>query len=224
MDQLLWELIRNEVDQGRPGPADLAARIVLGDALAESGNLPLAQRLHRWPPDKRLWGTPLYRKLQAAVRGPAQRSTLDRAPQPKKLLLALVGSPAANAAWVSIDRNVGGPHDGDPYVVEMGMGYSSHYGLVWADDLETAYETAKEAFPFHFYREVDEDELDEVDEDYETIEGPHPTKPDVWLVEDESARHNTHISKARRVTSARRLDPYGRQARLRTGEIVEFTS
>ena len=222
MDQLLWMLIREELQSQqrpmRPGPSDLAARAVLGDALAESGNLRLAQALLRWPADKGLWGTPLLRKLEAAVRGPAARGSRVGVPRPKKILLAFIRRQGADPVWVSIDRNVGGPHYGKPYVIEMGCGYSSYYGLVWAGSVEDALEAAEEAFPHHFYDEVDEDEV----EDHHHVVMAHPTKPGVVLVEDESAFSQTAVNRARRVVSGRRLDEYGRQARLRTGEIVEF--
>ena len=217
MDALVWELVRDELRDGQPGPNDLATRAVLADALAESGNLRLAQALARWPARKKLWRTPLHRKIEAAVRGPVQRSTLDRTP-PKKLLLARVGGNNQQnpSRWIRVDRNVGGPHDGKPFVVEMGMGYSSYYALVWAFDMHSAYEIAQETFPFHFYEEIDEDELEE-DGPFAI---PHPTKPNVYLIEDEGA--SAAIHRAHQVVSARRLDRYGRQARLRTGETVEF--
>lgn len=223
MDTLVWNLVRDELRDGRPGPNDLATRAVLADALAENDNVRLAQALARWPRDRPLWRTPLYRKIEAAVRGPVARSHLEPLRQPRKLLLALIGSPRRGGSrWVSVDRNVGGPSDGDPFVIEMGAGYSSYYGLVWAYDSSGAYEAAQEAFPSHFYDEIDEEELAELDGDVNAT--PHPTKRGVWLVEDENANstYGTIIERARRVVSARRLDRYGRTARLRTGELVEF--
>ena len=216
MDTLLWNVIRDELREGRPSADDLAARAVLGDALAESGNLPLAQALARYPRDRGLYRTPLLRKIEAAVRGPVQRSRLAL-PQPRKLVLALVN---ARSPWVRIDRNVGGPSDGHPFIVEMGQGYSSYYGLVWASSIDDAYEIAEEAFTYHFFEEVDEDELEERDDAEDAR--PHPTKRGVWLVPDENARYQTAIRRARRVVSGRRLDPYSRMVRLRSGEIVEF--
>ena len=214
MDTLLWDVIRDELQHGgRPSGDDLATRAVLADALVESGNLPLAQALSRWPRDRRLYGTPLLRKIEAAVRGPVQR---NRIPRPRKLLLALGNQPR----WVRIDRNVGGPSDGHPYIVEMGQGYSSYYGLVWATGIDAAYEIAEEAFVYHFFEEVDEDELEERDDAEDAR--PHPTKRNIWLVPDENARYQTAIRRARRVVSGRRLDPYSRMVRLRSGEIVEF--
>lgn len=222
MDELLWALTREELQSPnrRPGPSDLATRAVLADALAESGNLPLAQALMRWPADRPLWGTRLERKLHTAVRGPSPRGRLAGPRRPLKILLALIyrGGPL----WVKVDRNVGGPHDGHPYLVEMGQGYSSTYGLVWARSESDAYEIAEEAFPWHFFEEVDEEELEEHAE--ENIRGPHPSKPGVWLVEDENGRYQTSVIRAHRVVSARRLDEYGRQARLRTGEVIEYVA
>lgn len=218
MDSLIGELIREEYDAGR----SLAARAVLADAIAEAGNVPLADRLSRWPRDRKLYGTPLLRKVEAFVRGPSQRSSLAPRPQRRRILLALLGGRRpTERRWVQIDRSVGGPHDGRPYVVEMGQGYSSYYGLVWAGGIEDAYEAAQEAFPFHFFRELDEDE------DPDLLEGlvrEHPDRPGVFMVEDEEARYQTAIASALRVGSARRLGPYDRHAVLRSGEIVEFVS
>lgn len=220
MDTLLWDVTRDELrGDGRPSANDLATRAVLADALAESGNLPLAQALMRWPRDRGLYRTPLLRKIEAAVRGPVQRSSLEPRRQSQKLVLALVDW---QSPWIRIDRNVGGPSDGEPYLVEMGQGYSSYYGLVWAWGENAAYEIAEEAFPYHFFEEVDEDELEERGDAGDVR--PHPTKRGVWLVPDESAHYQTAIRRARRVVSGRRLDPYSRMARLRTGEVVEFVS
>lgn len=217
LDTLVWKLTRDELRDGQPSADDLGARAVLADALAESGNEPLARALNAWPRDRGLYRTALLRKIQAAVRGPVERSTLDPLPRPTKILLALVDP---RAPWVQVDRNVGGPSDGEPFVVEMGQGYSSYYGLVWAPSIDDAYEIAEDAFPEHFFEEVDEGELEERGDEGDVR--PHPTKRGVWLVPDESAHYQTAIRRARRVMSARRLDRYGRQARLRSGEIVEF--
>ena len=216
MDRLLGHVIRDELRDGRPSADGLATRVVLADALEESGNRRLAQALMRWPRDLGLYRTTLLRKITAAVRGPTQRSRFDSTSKPRKLLLALTGR-GRDARWVRVDRNVGSPSDGRPWLIEMGQGYSSYYGLVWAIGPDDAYEIAEEAFASHFFEEIDEDELEEHNDAQ-----PHPTKHGVWLVPDVNARDQTAITLVRRVTSARRLDRYGREARLRTGEIVEF--
>ena len=218
MDSLLWEIIREEYRDNRAGA--LAARAVLADAIAEQeGGVTLAERLMRLPRGQKLSESPLRRKVEAFVHGPVV-STRRRVP--KRILLALVGGSRRERRWIRIDRSVGGPHDGEPFVIEMGSGFSSYYGLVWAYGIDSAYEAAQDAFPFHFFREFDEDEdADEIEELQGEIRD-HPTKPGVVMVEDESAASQTGVYPAERVTSGRRLDPYDRRALLRTGEIVEF--
>ena len=215
MDSLLWEIIHEEYRDNRT--AALAARAVLADAIAEDGGVTLAERLMRLPRDQKLSQSPLRRKVEAFVRGPVAST---RRHVPKRILLALVHSRRGPEGWIKIDRSVGGPHDGEPFVIEMGSGFSSYYGLVWAYGLESAYETAQDAFPFHFFREIEEDD-DEPDGEWGEVRA-HPTKPGVLMVEDESAASQTAVYPADRVTSGRRLSSYSRRAILRTGEIVEF--
>ena len=140
----------------------------------------------------------------------------------KTVLLAELGS-RGHTGWFQIDKMKGTPDYGKPWVIEVGMGYSSYYYLVWADNESDAIEIAEEEWPNEMFDEVDESDVGPLDSDgYPEDQDlhPHPSKRNHWVRSSE----NLHLSRAKRVAQGRIVPGHGNQAHLKTGEIVEYYS
>lgn len=169
--RLFYDMTRDEMDLRRPNDGDVAARLVMADALEERGMGRLARELRRWPRTRKLGGTLFHQKLRRAVMGPEERQTFSPRKPAKRVLLALLGG-----EYLKVDRSLIEDSGGRDYVLGVPLGNFGIHFHVRARSEEDALEAAAERWPFYF--------LDELEEDDERMEDamPHPKKRGVWAV------------------------------------------
>lgn len=196
-DRLFYEASEDEWNIGHAGPKSMAARAVLIDVLHEIGSPRTAEALRRLGRGK-LSGTLLEQKIRRTIFGPVPSGPGSRywPRKPKKSIwLARVGERDRATRWIPLEDKDVAREGGDPYLFEIGIGYSSLYKLVYADGAEEALEGAESRWSHLFLDELDEEEAAEVEERGEDV-FPHPTKrgvqvrrsDDVYMVPPTGAR------------------------------------
>lgn len=216
LSRLFYEMTRGEASKGPGTPEDMAARAVMIDALHELGSHKTAEALRRHG-RKTLWGTLLHEKIRRTIYGPSERKEYTPRKPAKYTWIASAGGQGLERFYVRLDKDDIVRDGGDRmYLFEIGMGYSSLYKLVFADDEEEALETAEEKWPHLFLDEVDQDEAD--DDDVFPHPFPHPTKRGVFV----RRSYDVGINRAIALQQARILDKYGRTVLLKSGETVDY--